>query len=478
MHLRYKKLASIALLNIGFNMSAYAIPQIDNNPNTTNALITQNNEEATPNNQVSMQEIQRFSNALNLIKRYYVTPTDDKELFDNAIRGMLSGLDPHSAYLDEKDFRDLQISTNGEFGGLGIEVTMEHGAIKVITALVDTPAFKAGIKPGDFIIKIDETAVQGLELKDAVNLMRGKPGSVIALTIIRMGAQKPLTFKLQREIIEVKSVKSELLDKQYGYVRLTQFQATTDKDMEAAIASLKKQAHGPLKGLILDLRNNPGGLLDSAIQISGAFLGKGTKQHPEVIVFTKGRLPGSEFTALSESNDILNKAPLVVLINNGSASASEIVAGALKDNKRAIIIGTKSFGKGSVQTVLPLDDVRGIKLTTALYYTPSGTSIQAKGITPDIVVEEVSVSNNGNSKDPLAGINLSEATLNKHIVTKNSPDNSEDSVKDDDRLLKQDYQMYTALTILKSLAIASEEKKLPALSTDRIVEQTAATKNQ
>ncbi len=478
MHLRYKKLASIALLNIGFNMSAYAIPQIDNNPNTTNALITQNNEEATPNNQVSMQEIQRFSNALNLIKRYYVTPTDDKELFDNAIRGMLSGLDPHSAYLDEKDFRDLQISTNGEFGGLGIEVTMEHGAIKVITALVDTPAFKAGIKPGDFIIKIDETAVQGLELKDAVNLMRGKPGSVIALTIIRMGAQKPLSFKLQREIIEVKSVKSELLDKQYGYVRLTQFQATTDKDMEAAIASLKKQAHGPLKGLILDLRNNPGGLLDSAIQISGAFLGKGTKQHPEVIVFTKGRLPGSEFTALSESNDILNKAPLVVLINNGSASASEIVAGALKDNKRAIIIGTKSFGKGSVQTVLPLDDVRGIKLTTALYYTPSGTSIQAKGITPDIVVEEVSVSNKGNSKDPLAGINLSEATLNKHIVTKNSPDNSEDSVKDDDRLLKQDYQMYTALTILKSLAIASEEKKLPALSTDRIVEQTAATKNQ
>jgi len=477
MHLRYKKLASIALLNIGFNMGAYAIPQIDNNQNTTNALITQNNEEATPNNQVSMQEIQRFSNALNLIKRYYVTPTDDKELFDNAIRGMLNGLDPHSAYLDEKDFRDLQISTNGEFGGLGIEVTMEHGAIKVITALVDTPAFKAGIKPGDFIIKIDETAVQGLELKDAVNLMRGKPGSVIALTIIRMGAQKPLTFKLQREIIEVKSVKSELLDKQYGYVRLTQFQATTDKDMEAAIASLKKQAHGPLKGLILDLRNNPGGLLDSAIQISGAFLGKGTKQHPEVIVFTKGRLPGSEFTALSESNDVLNKAPLVVLINNGSASASEIVAGALKDNKRAIIIGTKSFGKGSVQTVLPLDDVRGIKLTTALYYTPSGTSIQAKGITPDIVVEEVSVTNNGNSKDPLAGINLSEATLNKHIVTKNTTDNSGDSVKDDERLLKQDYQMYTALTILKSLAIASEEKKLSQQSADQPAEQAAATHN-
>jgi carboxyl-terminal processing protease len=454
MHFQYKKIMSIVLLHLSVSASAYAIPQLANlNDIAPGAGVE--GEEATPNNQVSMQEIQRFSNALNLIKKYYVTPTDDKVLFDNAIRGMLSGLDPHSTYLDEKDFRDLQISTNGEFGGLGIEVTMEHGAIKVITALVDTPAFKAGIKPGDYIVKIDNKSVQGLELKDAVNLMRGKVGTPITLTIIRMGAQKPISFQLKREVIEVKSVKSELLNDQYGYVRITQFQATTDKDMVTAIEELKKKTHGHLRGLVLDLRNNPGGLLDSAIQISGTFLGKGTKEHPEVIVFTKGRLPGSEFTALSQSNDILNKAPIVVLINNGSASASEIVAGALKDNKRAIIIGTKSFGKGSVQTVLPLDDVRGIKLTTALYYTPNGTSIQAKGITPDIIVEDASLSKN--TKDPLADLDLNEASLSKHIITNNNPNEKVSTVKDDARLQKEDYQLYTALTILKSLAIAGEE---------------------
>lgn len=415
--------------------------------------------EASPNQQISMEEIQRFSNAINLIKRYYVTPTDDKVLFDNAIRGMLTGLDPHSTYLDEKDFKDLQITTNGEFGGLGIEVTMEHGAIKVITALVDTPAFKAGIKPGDYIIKLDEKAVQGMELKDAVGMMRGKPGSPISLTIIRMGAQKPMTFQLVRQIIEVKSVKSELYDNNFGYVRLTQFQATTDKDLEKAIAELKIKANGQLKGLILDLRNNPGGLLDSAIQISGAFLGKSTKQHPEVIVYTKGRLPGSEFTALSQSDDVINKAPMVVLINNGSASASEIVAGALKDNQRALIIGTKSFGKGSVQTVLPLDEDRGIKLTTALYYTPNGTSIQAQGITPDIIVDEVKVTTSKNDKDPLSALNLSESTLNKHLVTTNIAKTNDAITKDDSKLLQEDYQLYTALTILKGLSIAAQEKK-------------------
>ena len=415
--------------------------------------------ETSPSEQVSMEEIQRFSNAINLIKRYYVTPTDDKLLFDNAIRGMLTGLDPHSTYLDEKDFKDLQITTNGEFGGLGIEVTMDHGAIKVITALVDTPAFKAGIKPGDYIIKLDDKAVQGLELKDAVALMRGKPGSSIDLTVIRMGAQKPMTFKLLRQIIEVKSVKSELFDNHFGYIRLTQFQATTDKDMEKAIGELKIKSNNQLKGLVLDLRNNPGGLLDSAIQISGTFLGKGSTKHPEVIVYTKGRLAGSEFTALSQSDDILKKAPMVVLINNGSASASEIVAGALKDNQRAVIIGTKSFGKGSVQTVLPLDDTRGIKLTTALYYTPNGTSIQAQGINPDIIVDEVKVVDGTTDKDPLASLKLSESTLSKHLVTANIEKGSATSIKNDSKLLKDDYQLYTALTILKGLVIASQEKK-------------------
>lgn len=452
--MRTKLKLMVSLLIINFSIYSPIYASEDEN------LTTATNEELEES-PVNMQEIQRFSNALNLIKKYYVSPTSDKELFDNAIRGMLSGLDPHSSYLDEKDYRDLQIATNGEFGGLGIEVTMEHGAIKVITALVDTPAFKAGIKPGDYIIKLGKTAVQGLELKDAVNLMRGKPGSTIDLTVIRMGAQKPMNYKLTREIIEVKSVKSEIFNKNYGYLRITQFQATTDKDMEAAIQSMKQKTQGKLKGLVLDLRNNPGGLLDSAIQISGSFLGKGSPEHPEIIVYTKGRLPGSEFTALSESEDILNKAPMVVLINNGSASASEIVAGALKDNKRALIIGTKSFGKGSVQTVLPLDDQRGIKLTTALYYTPSGNSIQARGITPDIVVDEVEFSQQ-NKSDPLKDLNLSEATLNKHITTA-APETTKaqtEQIADDARLQKEDYQLYTALTILKGLALAQETKQV------------------
>ena len=473
MRTRSKLLCGIIIANLSLHLPVYAKdePMIEQ----PSQVIEQDPNEELQESPVSMPEIQRFSNALNLIKKYYVSPTTDKDLFDNAIRGMLNGLDPHSTYLDEKDYRDLQIATNGEFGGLGIEVTMEHGAIKVITALVDTPAFKAGIKPGDYIIKLGQTAVQGLELKDAVNLMRGKPGSSIDLTVIRMGAQKPITYKLKREIIEVKSVKSELLDNQYGYVRLTQFQATTDKDMEAAIQHLKTKTQGHLKGLILDLRNNPGGLLDSAIQISGAFLGKGSPDHPEIIVYTKGRLPGSEFTALSQSDDIINKAPMVVLINNGSASAAEIVAGALKDNQRAIIIGTKSFGKGSVQTVLPLDDQRGIKLTTALYYTPSGGSIQARGINPDIIVEDVQVSKQSKS-DLIKELDFSEAALTNHLTTTPLPTKKAEKINDGERLQKEDYQLYTALTILKSLALAKEEKQPNKLPQPSVTTEDAFSK--
>ncbi|WP_425411907.1 S41 family peptidase [Legionella massiliensis] len=404
--------------------------------------------------QIPMEDVQRFSNAIGEIKKYYVKPVDDKELFDNAIRGMLSGLDPHSTYLDEDAFKELQTSTSGEFGGLGIEVTMEDGVVKVVTPLVDTPAFKAGIKAGDYIIKLGSKSVQGLSLKDAVDLMRGKEGSTLDLTILRKGENKPLVFSLIREKILIKSVKSKLLDDGYGYVRLTQFQALTGQDMEKAINQLKQQSGGKLKGLILDLRNNPGGLLDTAIQVSDAFLASDKNGKPEMIVYTQGRLPGSKFTALStNTKDILNNAPMVVLINNGSASASEIVAGALKDNKRAIILGTQSFGKGSVQTVLPLDDKRGIKLTTALYYTPSGVSIQAKGITPDIVVEEIEVPKAAAKSDAFAG--FSEADLSGHLLNSDQQTkNSNEAVKDDDTLLHEDYQLYAALTILKGLAVA------------------------
>ncbi|AAU26596.1 TPA: S41 family peptidase [Legionella pneumophila] len=404
---------------------------------------------------IPLEDVQRFSNAIGEIKKYYVKPVDDKELFDNAIRGMLTGLDPHSSYLNEEEFKELQTSTSGEFGGLGIEVTMEEGVVKVITPLVDTPAFKAGIKSGDYIIKLGKESVQGLSLKDAVNLMRGKPGTTIELTILRKGVNKPLTFDLIREVIQIKSVKSKMLSEGYGYIRLTQFQALTGKDMIKAIEQLKQQAGGKLKGLVLDLRNNPGGLLDSAIQVSDAFLGNDKAGKQEMIVYTEGRLPGSKFTALANPGDVLDNAPIVVLINNGSASASEIVAGALKDNKRAIILGTKSFGKGSVQTVLPLDGKTGIKLTTALYYTPSGVSIQAKGIIPDIIVEEVDVPKNAVKKDTLAG--FTEADLNGHLINKDNSENTEsknNQIQTGD-LIHEDYQLYAALTVLEGMALAN-----------------------
>lgn len=412
-------------------------------------------QEENPQQRIPMEDVQRFSNALNQIKRYYVKPVSDKELFDNAIRGMVNNLDPHSSYLNEEDFNELQTSTNGEFGGLGIEVTMEEGLVKVVTPLVDTPAYKAGIKSGDYIVKLGSQSVQGLDLKDAVNLMRGKVGSPIELTVLRKGTNKPLNFNLVREKILIKSVQSKLLDNEYGYIRLTQFQALTDKDMEQAIIQLKQQSGGYLKGLVLDLRNNPGGLLDSAIQISNAFLEESKNGKKEVIVYTQGRFAGSKFTAVATPRDILSNAPLVVLINNGSASASEIVAGALKDNKRALILGTRSFGKGSVQTVLPLDSKRGIKLTTALYYTPSGTSIQAKGITPDIVVEEMAVPKTNNVKDGLT--NISEADLKGHLLNKgdNSPVIAKKpSTNDEEKLIHEDYQLYAALIILKGLVVA------------------------
>ncbi len=420
---------------------------------------SQNSEEQSATSaenaaQIPMEDVQRFSIALGLIKQYYIKSAKDDALFDNAIRGMLSGLDPHSGYLNEEDFKELQASTNGEFAGLGMEVTMEDGVIKVITPLVDSPAAKAGIKTGDYIIKLDTKVVQGLDLKQAVNLMRGTPGSSISLTILRKGEKAPLVFNVERQNIAVQSVKSKLLDNQYGYVRLAQFQASTDKDMEKAIKKLAQDAGGRLKGLVLDLRNNPGGLLDSAIQVSDAFLSS-DKNKNEIIVYTEGRLPGSKFTAYANPGDILNNAPMVVLINNGSASASEIVAGALKDNHRAIILGNRSFGKGSVQTVLPLDNTHGIKLTTALYFTPSGKSIQAEGITPDIVIEEYKVAKN-NESNPLSG--FSEAELSGHLQNGNiQPTKIADTKTSvtDTNLANEDYQLYAALNVLKGLAVAS-----------------------
>lgn len=413
-----------------------------------------NTAEEEKTSHIPMEDVQRFSDAVNLIKKYYVKPVNNNELFNNAIRGMLTGLDPHSSFLDTDELNELQATTSGEFGGLGIEVTSEDGLIKIITPIVDSPAFKAGIKPGDYIIKLGTQSVEGMTLKDAVALMRGPVGSTIELTILRKGAKKPLFISLIREKILIKSVKSKLLDNHYGYIRITQFQASTAHDMEKAIEELKQQAGGNLRGLILDLRNNPGGLLDSAIQVADDFLDNPTKGSQELIVYTQGRLPGSEFRAKANGNDLIKNSPIIVLINNGSASASEIVAGALKDNKRAIILGTRSFGKGSVQTVLPLDEKRAIKLTTALYYTPAGISIQAKGITPDIVVEEISLAKNSKISN---GFDYSESGLQGHLANGNDANTNKSEAlnnQDDEKLMHEDYQLYAALTVLKGLAVA------------------------
>ncbi|MFC3909754.1 S41 family peptidase [Legionella dresdenensis] len=408
-----------------------------------------------PNDEIPMEDVQRFSNALYQIKKNYVSSTKDAELFDNAIKGMVSSLDPHSTYLNEKELTELTTATSGNFAGLGIEITMENGVVKVITPLNDSPAYKAGIKAGDYIIKLGAQSVQGMTLDDAVSLMRGKPGSTIQLVVLRKGQDKPLNFNVVRETIQIKSVDSKLIDKHYGYVRLSQFQELTGKDMVKAIEALKQQSGGKLTGLVLDLRNNPGGLLDSAIEVADAFLDSKKSGAKEIIVYTKGRLPDSKYTATATPGDIMNHAPIVVLINSGSASASEIVAGALKDNKRAVTMGTRSFGKGSVQTVLPLDDKRAIKLTTALYYTPSGTSIQAKGITPDIVIEELKVS--GQPKADKLGAEFSEASLSGHLANGNKADQNkggeESSQADMQKIMQEDYQLYSALTVLKGLGM-------------------------
>lgn len=417
-------------------------------------LSSANAKEPTKGNRIPLEDVQRFSTAINQIKNYYVKPVKDKSLFDDAIKGMLSGLDPHSSYLDEKAFKALKSSTRGQFGGLGIEVTMENGIIKVVTPLDDTPAKRAGIKAGDYIIRLNKTPVKGMTLTDAVSKMRGKKGSNIRLTILRKGQSKPMNITLTRDVISIKSVKSKLYDHNFGYIRLTHFQSLTAKSMHQELDKLKKQAGGKLNGLVLDLRNNPGGLLDSAIQISDAFIHNDGKGKDELIVYTKGRLRGSKFTAVATPGDILNKAPIVVLINGGSASGSEIVAGALKDNKRALLVGTKSFGKGSVQTILPLDGKRGIKLTTALYYTPSGESIQAKGITPDIVVNEVTIPKKKEKKD--TSLMVSEADLDGHLSTGKADDKKEVKATSISQLIHQDYQLHQAFNVLKGMSLVQQ----------------------
>ncbi len=406
-----------------------------------------------------LEELRTFTDVFTRIKRDYVEPVDDKTLLENAIRGMLTGLDPHSSYLDEDSYKDLQSSTSGEFGGLGIEVGMEDGFVKVIAPIDDTPAFRAGVKAGDLIIRLDETPVKGLSLGDAVKIMRGKPGTEIALTIVREGEEKPLRISLKRDVIQVKSVKSRTLEKGFGYVRITQFQSHTGDDLNTAVDNLNKENKEGLRGLVLDLRNNPGGVLNAARDVADAFLEKG------LIVYTEGRIEDSKLQFKATPRDILGGAPIVVLVNGGSASASEIVAGALQDHKRAVIMGSQTFGKGSVQTILPLpNNTSALKLTTARYFTPSGRSIQAEGIKPDIALEPVKLAE---AEQPSVGL-IKESDLSGHlrnvqIEKEKAAKDAKDSGKKDDQsllsLVKTDYALYEALNMLKGLYILKPSGK-------------------
>jgi len=390
----------------------------------------------TSMSQLPIDELRVFAEVFAKVKSDYVEPVEDKKLINEALSGMLQGLDPHSTFMDADAYKELQAGTQGEFGGLGIEVAMEDGLVKVVTPIEDSPAYKAGLKSGDLIMKLDDTQVRGLTLNDAVKRMRGTPDTKIVLTVIRKGEDKPLTFTLMRAVIKSQSVKNKWIEQGYGYVRITQFQDRTGEDLAKALKNLQTENKSPLKGLVLDLRNNPGGLLDAAVGVSAAFLPK-----DDLVVYTEGRVVDSKMRLnatpmdyarrgksdyLKDLPEEFKSVPIVVLINAGSASASEIVAGALQDHKRATIMGIQSFGKGSVQTILPMNNGSAIKLTTARYFTPNGRSIQAKGIVPDIMVDDGS--------DP--SLSLHEADLKRHLSNPTDAKGNADSKAADEAKAK------------------------------------------
>lgn len=414
---------------------------------------SQSTTENSVNTAAPLESLRQFAEVFSRIKQSYVEEVEDDLLIRYAIRGMLEGLDPHSDFVVEEDYDELQENTRGEFGGLGIEVGMEDGFIKVISPMDDTPAEKAGIASGDLIIRLDDQPVKGLSLNDAVDKMRGEPGSVIKLTILRDGQEAPLTVEIERAVIHVASVKTRLLEKSYGYVRISNFQTQTAQDLVKRIEEMKQNSDGPLRGIILDLRNNPGGVLNGAVAVSDAFLSKGD------IVYTEGRTRDANDRYTAKPDDIIDGAPMVVLINEGSASASEIVAGALQDHHRAVLVGSTSFGKGSVQTVIPVDDKSAVKITTARYFTPKGRSIQAEGIIPDILVEPVTVEFRENL---LASVKESELT--GHLENPNGKQQHDaiESGESTDKtvpLISEDFVLNEGLNLLKGLYILSLSEK-------------------
>ena len=398
-------------------------------------------------------QVRRFVTAISAIQHYYIKDKSDDKLFSNAIRGMVSSLDPHSTFLDKEDLKDLKTTVSGNFVGIGIELTTQDGALKVITPIEDTPAFKAGIKTGDLIIKVDNMLIANMTLREAINHIKGKKGTKVHLTILRKDSDKPLHLDVTRDTIHVKTVKSKAIEDGYGYVRLTLFQGPVDKSLHAAITKLLKKNNNHLKGFILDLRNNPGGLLNASADVADTFLDANKHNaFGNKLVYTKGRIPGSDLSFKAHPGDMIKGSPMVVLINGGSASASEIVAGALQDYKRAVIMGTRSFGKGSVQTVIPISEDSAIKLTTALYYTPSGREIQAHGIQPNVIVPELVV-----NKDEKEFLTIDESDYQNHL--KNGARKKEqarlDAIKKmrkaELKLAKDDYQLYEALMMLKGM---------------------------
>lgn len=386
-----------------------------------------------------LEELRTFTEAFVRIKAAYVEEVSDEDLIESAIGGMLAGLDPHSVYLDPDGYDELQTGTSGKFGGLGIEIVGENGYIKIVAPIDETPAERAGLLSGDLIVSIDGQSLRDTPLQEAVDKMRGDPGTAISLTIVREGESAPFDVELERAVIKVRSVRSRTLEPGYGYIRISQFQVSTAETLRAQIKNLMSENNGVLSGLIIDLRNNPGGLLNAAVSVSDAFLKEGK------IVSTQGRTDGAKMSFDASPTDLVDGAPIIVLVNGGSASASEIVAGALQDHRRALVVGTRTFGKGSVQTILPVHGNGAIKLTTARYYTPHGRSIQAEGIEPDILVERLEVTR------PESGPRVREADLRGHL------DNEEDLNAAGDVIEGEitDYQLNEALNLLKAIALSS-----------------------
>ena len=407
---------------------------------------TAHTDEGSEATALPIEDLRLFAEIFSMIKTDYVEPIDDATLLRDAVRGMLGGLDPHSSYLDPESFHEINIDTRGEFGGLGIEVTLEDGVIRVVAPIDGTPADRAGIQSGDLIIRLDGMTVKGNSLDNAVEQMRGEPGSEITLTIAREGVDQPFDVTLKRAIIQLHSARGELLEDHYGYVRVSQFQSGTSASLRRQLERLEEQAGEPLSGLVLDLRNNPGGVLNGAVEVSDLFLREG------VIVSTRGRTADADYTFSATARDALDGAPMVVLVNRGSASASEIVAGALQDHGRALILGTKTFGKGSVQTILPMNNGAALKLTTARYYTPNGRSIQATGIEPDIVSRRLQFA----ESPALSGTR--EADLAGHLQNETAgTDDATEEASGSERLQDRDFEVGEALNLLKGMVLARRQ---------------------